>query len=147
MDQAYSSTLSALAGTVIGGVTSFATSWVTQSAQAKAARIAAERAKREELYGRFIDEIAVLYGQALASDQVEYAKLVPLFALKGRIILLASPQVTAAAESALKFAVDLYLAPARTAPEMRQMMEDRSADIIGAFSAECRRELETLRLR
>ena len=43
MNLAYLSTVSALAGTIIGGVTTFATSWLTHSAQVKSARLAAER--------------------------------------------------------------------------------------------------------
>jgi hypothetical protein len=47
MNLAYLSTISALAGTIIGGVTTFATSWLTHTAQLKSARLAAERARRE----------------------------------------------------------------------------------------------------
>lgn len=146
MDQAYVSTLSALAGTLIGGVTSFATSWLTQTAQAREARLAAERSKRETLYGQFIDDLAVLFSHALSSDKVDYAKLVASFALKNRIVLLSSPPVVASAEAALKFVVDLYMGPALPPPEVRRMMEDRASDPIGAFAQVCRQELQTLRV-
>src|SRR5438552_2239068 len=39
----YISAFAALAGTAIGGLTSFATSWATQQAQTRAQRLAAER--------------------------------------------------------------------------------------------------------
>src|SRR3954452_18805463 len=39
MEAAYISTFAALAGTAIGGLTSFATSWMTQHAQARAQRL------------------------------------------------------------------------------------------------------------
>jgi hypothetical protein len=58
MDTAYISALAALAGTAIGGLTSFATSWTTQQAQARAQRLAAEREARAQLFGRFLDEAA-----------------------------------------------------------------------------------------
>ena len=61
MDAAYISALAALAGTAIGGLTSFVTSWMTQHAQAKAQRLAAEREKREILFGRFLEESARLH--------------------------------------------------------------------------------------
>jgi hypothetical protein len=48
--------LAALAGTAIGGLTSFSTSWMTQQAQARAQRIANEREKREALFGKFLEE-------------------------------------------------------------------------------------------
>jgi hypothetical protein len=45
MDQGYISAIAALAGTVIGGLTSFATTWLTQNVQARNARMAADRTK------------------------------------------------------------------------------------------------------
>jgi hypothetical protein len=67
MDAAYISAFAALAGTAIGGLTSFATSWTTQQAQARAQRLAAERDARAALFGRFLDEAAKLYSDALQS--------------------------------------------------------------------------------
>ena len=60
MEAAYISALAALAGTAIGGLTSFATSWTTQQAQVRAQQLANERDKREALFGRFLEEAAKL---------------------------------------------------------------------------------------
>lgn len=49
MEAAYISAFAALAGTAIGGLTSFATSWMTQ--QARAQRLASERDRCEALSG------------------------------------------------------------------------------------------------
>ena len=65
MEPAYISAFAALAGTAIGGLASFATSWVTQQAQTRAQRIAAEKDARAALFGRFLDEAAKLYSDAL----------------------------------------------------------------------------------
>src|SRR5262249_41206805 len=46
MEAAYISALAALAGSAIGGLTSFASSWTTQQAQARAERVANEKDKR-----------------------------------------------------------------------------------------------------
>jgi hypothetical protein len=146
MDQAYISTLAALAGTVIGGLTSFLTAWVTQDVQARRQRIAAETTKRQELYGSFMDELALLYSHALSSDQMDYAKLVKLFALRGRITLMATPGVIESADNAMKFVVDLYLGPKRTPEEMRAMMDNQSADRIGEFARICRDEFRDMGL-
>jgi hypothetical protein len=146
MDQAYISTLAALAGTVIGGLTSFLTAWVTQDVQARRQRIAAETAKRQELYGGFMDELAVLYGYALGSEQMDYGKLVKIFALRGRITLMATPAVIDSADRAMKFVVDLYLGPKRTPQEVREMMDDQSNDRIGDFAKLCREEFRDLGL-
>jgi len=144
MDSALLSTFSALAGTVVGGFTSFATTWVTTTSQQRAARLAAERAKREELYGRFMDELATLYAGALSSTTVDYQKLTGAFALRGRITLMGSDPVVAAADRALKFVVDLAIGPPRDAAEVRRMMDDRSADTITDFAQAGRRELQNL---
>jgi len=146
LDQAYISTLAALAGTIIGGLTSFLTAWVTTNVQARNQRISAETARRQEIYGAFMDEVALLYSRALRSEQVDYADLVKAFALRGRITLMATPPVFECAERAVKFLVDLYLGPVRTPQEVRAMMDNESVDIIGEFAKRCREEFRVLGL-
>jgi hypothetical protein len=133
-------------GAIIGGLTSFLSSWVTQSVQARNQRLAAESARRQELYGAFMDELAALYAHALRADTMNYGDLVKVFALKGRITLMASAPVIDAAEGAMKFVVDLYLGPPRGAQEMRAMMDESSADAIGAFARTCREEMRAMGL-
>ncbi len=146
MDQAYISTFAALAGTVIGGLTSFLTAWVTQSVQTRNQRIAGETARRQDLYSQFMDELAMIYARALRAQEMDYGDLVKLFALSGRIKLIASTPVIAGAERAMKFVVDLYLGPARTPQQMREMMDQQSADAIGDFATLCREEFRLLGL-
>ena len=66
MEAAYIPALAALAGTVIGGLTSFAPSWATLRAPTRAQRRANEADKREGLFGRFLEEAAKLYADAAA---------------------------------------------------------------------------------
>lgn len=146
MDPAYLSALSALAGTLIGGLTSFFTSYVSLSVQANQARLSAQRAKREELYGGFLTQLAVLFGEALESTSMDYGKLAVAFGLKGRLILIASPPVNESAEAALKFIMELYLAPPATGEEVRAMMDNGNVDPIGDFARTCRQEMQTLGL-
>lgn len=126
-------------------MTSFATTWLTTTSQVQAARLAAERSKREDLYGRFMEQVAVLYADALQHQTVNYEKLTAAYAVRGRIALIASAPVAAAAERALKFTIDLNMAGPRTDAEMRKMMDDEQADVIGAFAQACRREIEAIR--
>jgi hypothetical protein len=79
MEAAYISALAALAGTVIGGLTSFATSWTTLQAQARAQRLANERDKREALFGRFLEEAAKLYADALQNKRDDASALIGLY--------------------------------------------------------------------
>jgi hypothetical protein len=144
MDTATLSTLAGLAGAVIGGATSLATTWLTTTTQARAARLAAERAARGDLYGRYMDELAALYAAAIRSESVDYDRTVGAFALRGRITVMASAPVVEAAEQALKFVVDLAMGPKLSEAEVRTMMDDVKADPIGAFARACRAELIAL---
>ena len=146
MDAAILSTVSALAGTAIGAMSSLFSTWMTTQAQARAARLAAERAKREEVYGRFMDELAHLYASALNEVGVDYQRLTAAFALKGRIALYASPPVERAAHDALGFVVDLALGPPRAPEDVRAMMDQSDANVIDAFAQRCRDELQALAL-
>jgi hypothetical protein len=145
MDGALLSTVSALAGTAIGALSSLGSTYMTTQAQARAARLAAERAKREDIYGRYMDELARLYASALNSVGVDYERLTAAYALNGRIALYASDPVTGAADAALRFIVDLALGPARSPEEMRAMMDHSEANVIGAFARSCREELQAIR--
>ena len=144
MDSGTLSTLAGLAGAVIGGATSLATTWLTTTAQARAARLAAERAARQDLYGRYMDEIAGLYAAAIRSEAADYDKTVGAFALKGRIALMASQPVVEAAETALKFVVDLSMGPRRGEAEVRSMIDSAEANVIDLFARACRAEIAAL---
>ena len=54
MDVAYISGLSALAGSVIGGLTSGVTTWLNQRSLARAGQLAHELSRRQDLYKDFI---------------------------------------------------------------------------------------------
>jgi hypothetical protein len=143
MDPAYISAFAALAGTVVGGLTSFATSWTTQHAQARAQRLAAERDVRTALFGRFLDEAAKLYTEALQNRRDDITSLIGIYALKNQIRLISSPQVVAAAEAVTQVIVDSYLAPNITMEEMRANWIDGNVDPLRDFSEACRQELQT----
>src|ERR1700735_4475518 len=110
MDGAYISAVAALAGTAIGGLASFATSWVTQQAQTRAQRRAAERDNRAALFGRFLDEAAKLYSDALQTSRDDVTGLIGIYALTNRIRLLSTPEVVEAADTVVRIIVDTYLA-------------------------------------
>jgi hypothetical protein len=143
MDAAYISAFAALAGTAIGGLTSFATSWTTQQSQARAQRLAAERDARAALYGRFLDEAAELYSEALQNRRDDATRLIGIYALKNRIRLISSPQVMEAAETVTRIIVDAYLAPNITMEEVWANWIDRHVDPLRAFADACRQELKT----
>jgi hypothetical protein len=143
MEAAYVSAFAALAGTAIGGLASFATSWTTQQAQTRAQRLAAEREGRAALFGRFLDEAAKLYADALQNGRDDTARLIGIYALTNRIRLVSSPEVVEAADTVVRIIVDEYLAPNVTMKEMRANWIDRHVDPLRDFSEACRQELQT----
>jgi len=142
MDAAYISAFAALAGTAIGGLASFATSWITQHAQTRAQRQANARDARLALFGRFLDEAAKLYGDALQNRRDEISALVGLYALTNRIRLISSPQVVECAETVLRIVVEAYLAPNITMEELRTNWIEKHVDPLRDFSEACRQELQ-----
>ncbi len=141
MDAALLSTLSALGGTAIGALSTLGSTWMTTQSQTRAARVAAERGKREELYARFMDELARLYADALDNKGVDNVRLTSAYALSGRIALYASEPVTESSERAMRWIVDLALGPKRTPEQVRALMDMPEANVIRAFAECCRAEL------
>ena len=60
MNTAYVTAFAALAGSVIGGLTTFAAAWVTQRQQANVQWLLQEKTRRQELYQQFIEEASKL---------------------------------------------------------------------------------------
>ena len=143
MEPAYISAFAALAGTAIGGLASFATSWVTQQAQTRAQRIAAEKDARAALFGRFLDEAAKLYSDALQNRRDDVTALMGIYGLTNRIRLLSSPEVVDAADTLVRIIVDTYLSPNMTMAQMRENWIGRHVDPLRDFAEACRRELRT----
>ncbi|WP_342149017.1 hypothetical protein [Methylorubrum sp. SB2] len=93
LNAGYVSALAALAGSAIGALASFATTWMTQRFQDRAQRLAQTSARRERLYGEFIDEASRLFGDALTHGPEDPSKLVGLYAIRSKLLLFASPSI------------------------------------------------------
>ena len=134
----------ALARAVIGGVTTFLTSWTTQMAQARSSRLSEERARRDQLYSKFLDETARLYSYAMSEDKINHENLVNIFALRGRILLQSSSSIVEAADAIIKRLVSLYMTPNRSDDDLLRDIENSSDDLMVAFAKVCRAELKLL---
>jgi hypothetical protein len=144
MDTAYLSALAALAGTAVGGLTSFFGSWLGQSAQFKAQLFLQEKGRRQELYRDFIEEASRLCIHALTNDQPELSKTIALYALVSQMRVLSSPKVIEEADKVARLIVDFYPQPNKTFSELRAMMDEHSIDPLRSFSESCREELQEL---
>jgi hypothetical protein len=145
MEGATLSAVAALAGSIVGGLTALATSWLTQQAQASAQERAGDRTARETLYRDFIVEASRLYGDALVHDNPEVSNLVGLYAMISRMRVQSSPRVVENAEKVARTIGETYFAPNKTLRELHETANYDEMDPLRAFSEACREELRTLR--
>ena len=141
LDPAYISALAALTGAAIGGLTSFATSWLTQRTQLRHAQREAERAELKALYGDFITEASRLYGDALTHQTEEITNLVLLYAMVERMRLVSDRTVIDAAVRVLDTIIETYLGPNRTLPELMNYAHQGKLNFLVEFSEACRKDL------
>jgi hypothetical protein len=69
----------------------------------------------------------------------------PLYAKIGRMRVLSSPKVIAAAENIGRKSLDTYMQPDKTIPELMEMVNSKSIDVIRDFSEACCEEFESIR--
>jgi hypothetical protein len=143
MEAAYLSAFSALAGSAIGALASLGTTWLTQRHQDRSQRLAQESARRERIFGEFIDQASQLYADALSHTSLEDpARLVPLYATIGKLRLFASARTVTAADAVMERIVETYYLPnldctARPSPQVQV----GDFDILRDFTEACRAEL------
>lgn len=138
----YGSAMAALAGSAIGGLASFATTWVMQRSQAQALQHAKERARREGLYGDFIREASRLFADAFEHELEDPAKLVHLYAIVSTIRLFGQPRTIAAAEQVMRRIGAVYCAPNKDLRSFADIATAGELDPLYAFSQACRDELK-----
>ena len=143
MEAAYLSAFSALAGSAIGALASLGTTWLTQHHQDRSQRLAQEQARRERIFGEFIEQASQVFADALSHTPLEDpARLVPLYATIGKLRLFASARTVAAADAVMERIVETYYLPnldftARPSPQVQV----GDFDILRDFTEACRAEL------
>jgi hypothetical protein len=142
MDTAYISAFAALAGSLVGGLTSVATSWLSQYVQLRARQQTDDLNRREDLYKQFIDEGSRLYADALEHNEARLSNLIELYSLISMMRVLSSPRIVAHAEKVVRDIVETYLAPNRTFRDVTELL-DHDMDPLRDFSHACREELRT----
>src|SRR5262245_53131893 len=123
MDPSLISTVAALIGTIIGGLTSFLASWLSQRAQARSLWFAQDALRRQDLYKEFIEEAVDCYGDALQHGTADIPAMVRLYAKIDRMRVASSPEVVACAEQIGRKILDTYLEPDKTFLELREMVK------------------------
>ncbi len=144
MDVAYLSALSALGGSVVGGLISGVATWLSQREQAAAGKRAHDQARLEDLYRDFILAASKAAGDALTSNDPKIQDIVALYAMISRMRVLSSPQIVACADNIIGVTLDTYFAPNKTISELQEMMKKgggKGVDVLKEFSELAREEL------
>ena len=146
MDAAYLSALSALAGSLVGGLTTALSAWISQAVSARAGLISSHLARRLELFRDFIVLASRVYGDALTSNEPKIPELLELYALLSRMRVLCRPATVAAGEKLMRSILDTYLAPNKTFKELRDLMTASDGiDPLKEFSVAARKKIEIAR--
>ena len=142
MNPVYFSAIAALAGAIVGGLTSFATSWITQQAQFRNAGREARTAKLEALYTDYITEAVRRYGDALTHQTEDPTNMLPLYALGSRMRLVSTRRVIDAAVRMDEKILETYLGPNLSLREMQELARQGEMNtLLTEFSEACREDL------
>jgi hypothetical protein len=145
MDTAYISAISALAGSVIGGLTSGFTTWLSQRSQARAGMVAHDLARREDLIRDFIIAASKTYGDAIVNSEPKMPEIVDLYAMVSRMRVLNMPKSVVCADDVMRSILDTYFSPNRTLADIRELVKTGGGvDPLKDFSEAPREELRVL---
>ena len=142
MDTAYISAISALAGSVIGGLTTGFTTWVSQRSQARAGMVAHNLARREDLVRVFILSASKTYGDAIINSDPNMPELIDLYAMISRMRVLSMPKTVACGDIVMQSIVETYFAPNSTVADIRELVKTgHGIDPLKDFAEAAREEL------
>jgi hypothetical protein len=141
MDSTIITAVAAALGSLVGAAATIVTTWVTQRTQRRHAEREAKLRHREALYGEFITEGSRLAVEALSHSLEQPDTFVKLYGITGRIRLVASDSLLAAAEACIHQIIDLYAKPNMTVEQIRLAFERDRLDPIREFSVACQKEL------
>lgn len=145
MDTAFISALSALAGSIVGGLTSGATTWLGHRSQAKAGRRLHNVTQRETLYKDFVVAASEAFGDAVTNSEPKVEQIVTLYGMISRMRILSSPDVVACADKTINSIIDTYFSPNRTFREIHDLIKNgETIDPLREFSEVTRDELKAL---
>jgi len=148
MDAALVSAFSVAGGSLVGALTTLASTWMTQRHSDRRERLAKTIENRETLYATFISEASRVLIESLDHSLDRIGSLLPLYTLVGRIRLSSSQAVVTSAEKLMREVVERYFRPNLTPVQLRDLILSpqllEQADPIVAFSSVCRGELLSL---
>ena len=143
MEVEYITALSAIAGSLVGGLTSGMATWMSARSQAQAGHLSGELMRRQDLFRDFIVAASKCYGNALTNNDPQIAELVELYALMSRMRVLCSPKIVSRADEVLRLVIETYFRPNRTVRELHELVKGGTGiDPLKDFSDTAREELQ-----
>jgi hypothetical protein len=133
----------AIGGSLVGATGSVVGTWITARHATRRDLLGKQIARREALYSDFIGESARLLVDALQHSDNDLEKLLPIYALLGRIRLSSTKAVLQRAEQLIQTIVATYPQPNMTAEQIESRAMN-GQDPLGGFSDTCRTELDSL---
>jgi hypothetical protein len=141
MDSTIVTAVAAACGSLVGAAATIVTTWITQRTQTVHAKREETLRQSETLYGEFITEASRLAVEGFSHSLERPETFVKLYGISGRIRLVATDPVLAAAEACIRQIIDLYAKPNMTVEQIRLAFERDRFDPIRDFSVACRKEL------
>jgi len=134
--------LAALGGSLVGGFSSVAATFIGQRLQARWTQLGAELEERERLYGLFVEEAVHLFVDAIQRSRIDPAKIMRLYSKVARIRLMSTDQVLHAAEEVGKRLFEAYERPPDDPAEVlaRYANGEDNLDPLREFTEACRQE-------
>ena len=146
MDTAIVGAMAGILGSLVGGTTTVATTWVTQRTLSKRELIRAEVDTRQTLYGQFISECSKRLIDSFERTLDNPETLVTAYELLNRIRLCASDAVLAEAERTLNSITEQYFSPNLSIEQLHALVRSSAgADPLRHFGEACRVELKSMR--
>ena len=141
MDSTIIPAVAAACGSLVGAAATIVTTWITQRSQTVHTKREQTLRHSETLYGEFITEASRLTMEAFSHSLERPETFVKLYGISGRIRLVATDPVLAAAEACIQQIIDIFAKPNMTLEQIRLAFERDRLDPIKDFSVACRKEL------
>ena len=148
MDASIISALAALGGSTVGATASIISTGLLQRGQREREAVARDLTHREALYCEFINEGSRVFAHAVTTDMEDTEEIIRLYALVGRIRLVASDPVVEAAEVFLRLVIRFFGEPNRTLNQLRaSALDPQNPEPLNDFSQACRADLQLIQRR
>jgi hypothetical protein len=145
MDSSIIAAFSAILGTTVGGLTTFATTCLNQRFAMRRELLLKDAANREQLYSEFLKEVTNLYINSLnrtLDDFAQQASVVTMYSLLGRIRMISGDAVLKAAENVAEDVFECFKRPPMTIQEFKELWGP--TDPWHEFTEACRVERQSM---